>query len=501
MELHPDHPLTLHHLESVGHQRTPVHLSLEALARIREGRRRLENLQATGRPIYGVNTGVGRLATTRVSEKELEGLQINIIRSHAVGVGQPLPPEVVRMVLLLRLSMLARGYSGVRVETAEWLLRLLNEDVIPVVPGWGSVGASGDLAPLAHIARVLLGEGEVLERGKRRPTVEVFQERGWKPWRPASKEGLALINGTQVSTALLVETWIGLRRLMEWATVVAALTHDALLGLPDALDPDALSLRAHPGILEEGARLRTFLEGSSLPRDPARVQDAYSLRCTPQIQGTSRMVLRWIQEALERECNAVTDNPLVLDHPPRVISCGNFHGAPVALLGDLMMLAMVPVAVLSERRTFRLLSPELSQGLPPFLTTRSGLESGLMMLQVTQAALIGRLRDLSYPSSVGSIPTSANQEDVVPMATNAAHRALEGVRWTAHILAGELLAALRALHIRDQMGEGIPVPLYRRVRELLPADLPVTGDHPWGVWMERLAEVLLTQDPPVPGSP
>ena len=500
MDLHPDHPLTLDHLVQVGYHREQVILSPEAKARIHEGRKRLEQLQSTGDPIYGVNTGVGRLATTRVSPEALERLQVNIIRSHAVGVGSPLPPHVVRMVLLLRLHMLSRGFSGVRVETAEWLLRLLNEDVIPVVPGWGSVGASGDLAPMAHIARVLLGEGEVWEQGTLRPAADVFRERGWHPWRPVSKEGLALINGTQVSTALLVDGWFVLRRLLDWATVVAALTYDALLGLPNALDRDALALRSHREIQEEGERLRALLEGSLLPRDPARVQDAYSLRCTPQIQGTGRMALGWIQEALQRECNAVTDNPLILDNPPRVISCGNFPGSPVALIGDMMMLALVPVAVLSERRTFRLLSPELSQGLPPFLADRSGLESGLMMLQVTQAALVARLRELSYPSSVGSIPTSANQEDVVPMATNAAHRVQEGIRWTAHVLAGELLAALRALRFRERSGQGSPLSLYREVRQQLPPDLPLEGDHPWGSWLERLAEHLLTLDPPRVGN-
>ncbi len=491
-----DHPLTLEDVARVL-AGEPVRVSEGARARVEAAHRRVQAL-ARETVAYGINTGVGKLATTRIPQAELSAFQENILRSHAVGVGPPAPPPVVRTTLFLRLALLSRGFSGVSPRTLDYLVRFLNEGVVPVVPRWGSVGASGDLAPLAHVALTFMGEGEVWFRGERLPARRVLDTLGLTPWKPEPKEALSLINGTSYSTAVLLQAFFRIRRLLDWAVWIAALSFEALAGLPSALDPRVLKLRGFH-VDREGERIRDLIAESGIPRDEARVQDAYSLRCTPQVQGSVRWVVSWVAQGLEEEINAVTDNPLVLDSPPYVVSCGNFHGHSVALMADTLVVAAGGLGVLSERRTFRMLTPELSGGLPPFLAYRPGLESGLMMVQVTQAALVGRLRDLAYPSSLSSVPTSGEQEDLVPMATNAAYRALEVSEVLRDILAAELLVGLAALAWRvEQGGRPSPrlIPLWEKGRSLW--DLPFRGDAVWAQHLQEAQAWLEEPPPPFP---
>lgn len=474
---------------------TRVRLSPQARTRVEEAHRKVREL-AEGPPAYGINTGVGKLATTRISPEDLEAFPVNLLRSHAVGVGEPAPPPVVRLTLLLRLSMLLRGYSGVAWRTLLYLERFLNEDVVPVIPRWGSVGASGDLAPLAHLALTLMGEGDVWMQGQRVQARHALQALGLPPWKPGLKEGLALINGTSYSTAVLLWALFQAEHLLAWLPFITLTTFEALAALPDALDSRALALRGF-GVDRVGKILWEGLAVSRIPRDASRVQDAYSLRCTPQIHAPVAWMLDHLKAGLEEEINAVTDNPLVFLEHPHVISCGNFHGHSVALLADTLVVALGGLGVVSERRTFRMLTPELSSGLPPFLAARPGVESGLMMVQVTQAALVGRLRDLAYPSSLSSVPTSGEQEDVVPMATNAAYRALEVVEVLRDILAIELLVGLQAVAIREKRGE-TPAPKIHRLLSWAQDQglrVPFPGDEIWAEEIRRVRSWLNTSPP------
>ncbi len=470
-------------------------LSPEARSRVEAAHRKVQELLEGG-PAYGINTGVGKLATTRIPPDDLRAFSVNLLRSHAVGVGEPAPSEVVRLTLLLRTHLLLQGYSGVSWKTLMYLERFLNEDVIPVVPRWGSVGASGDLAPLAHIALTLMGEGEVWLQGRRTAAHHALEALGLPPWNPGPKEALALINGTSYSTAVLLVAFLEARNLMAWLPRITAVTFEALAALPGALDARALALRGF-GVEEAGAEIRRLLERSAIPRDASRVQDAYSLRCTPQIHGVSQWFLEFLARGLEMEINAVTDNPLVFLDPPHVVSCGNFHGQSVALMADTLVVALAGLGLVSERRTFRILTPELSGDLPPFLAARPGVESGLMMVQVTQASLVGRLRDLAYPSSLSSLPTSGEQEDVVPMATNAAYRALEVVDVLRRILAIEFLTALQAVALREARQE-FPAPAVGALLSWARGQglaLPFREDRIWATEMEQVASWLKAPPP------
>jgi histidine ammonia-lyase len=406
--------------------------------------------------VYGVNTGFGKLASTRISESDLDKLQLNLIRSHSVGVGAPLQPAVVRLMLALKAASLARGASGVREDVVDTLLAVHNAGLVPHVPSQGSVGASGDLAPLAHMTLALIGEGEFIVDGVRKPAAACLREAGIAPLKLAAKEGLALINGTQVSTALALHALLSFEPVLESALVIGALTVDAARGSDGPFDPRIHALRGQPGQIDVARYYRALLEGSAIRHSHLegddRVQDPYSLRCQPQVVGACLDQLRHAALVLLREANAVTDNPLVFvgggpGGPPggdQLISGGNFHAEPVALACDAMAVAIAEIGAIAERRIAMLIDAGVSR-LPPFLTKDAGLNSGFMIAHVTAASLASENKSLAHPASVDSLPTSANQEDHVSMATFAARRLQPMIANTAHILGIELLAAAQGI--------------------------------------------------------
>jgi len=429
-------PLTLAVLRSIALDGPALALAPEARTAVAASARTVETIAASGKPAYGINTGFGRLSQTRIPPHELEQLQKNIVLSHAAGVGAPLGDEVVRLVLALKAASLARGASGVRVETVEALLRLYNERLYPRIPAQGSVGASGDLAPLAHLALALMGIGEV---------------RLADPLRLAPKEGLALLNGTQVSTALALAGLFAIENVFAAATAAGALSVDAAAGSDTPFDPRIHALRGHAAQSEIAACYQSLLTGSEIRRshlenDP-RVQDPYSLRCQPQVMGACLEQMRYAARILEIEANGVTDNPLVFADTGEVLSGGNFHAEPVALVCDALAVAIAEIGALSERRIALLIDTSLS-GLPPFLVEHGGVNSGFMVPQVTAAALASENKSLAHPASVDSLPTSANQEDHVSMATFAARRLSDMARNSAGIVAIELLAAAQGIDFR-----------------------------------------------------
>ena len=403
-------------------------------------------------PVYGVNTGFGKLASTRISEADLGRLQLNLIRSHSVGVGEPLAPAVLRLMLALKAASLGRGASGVRPVVIDTLLAVHNAGLVPHVPCQGSVGASGDLAPLAHMTLALIGEGEFVVDGQRRPALPCLQEAGIAPLTLAAKEGLALINGTQVSTALALHALFIFEPVLEAALVIGALTVDAARGSDGPFDPRIHALRGQPGQIDVARYYRALLAGSVIRQSHAqgddRVQDPYSLRCQPQVVGACLDQLRHASRVLLCEANAVTDNPLVFADAPgasgEMVSGGNFHAEPVALACDGMALAIAEVGAIAERRIAMLIDAGVSR-LPPFLTSDAGLHSGFMIAHVTAASLASENKSLAHPASVDSLPTSANQEDHVSMATFAARRLQPMIANTAHILGIEWLAAAQGI--------------------------------------------------------
>ena len=415
-----------------------IHASAAVVRRAAEGRA----------PVYGVNTGFGKLASTRISESDLATLQLNLIRSHSVGVGEPLSAPVLRLMLALKAASLARGHSGVRPVVIDTLIAVHNAGLCPYVPSQGSVGASGDLAPLAHMTLALMGEGEFLVDGKKRPAATVLAAAGIAPLQLAAKEGLALINGTQTSTALALHALLSFEPVLEAALVIGALTVDAARGSDGPFDPRIHALRGQPGQIDVARYYRSLLAGSAIRQSHVegddRVQDPYSLRCQPQVVGACLDQLRHAAMVLVREANAVTDNPLVFAEDGAMVSGGNFHAEPVALAADGMALAIAEVGAIAERRIAMLIDAGVSR-LPPFLTANAGLNSGFMIAHVTAAALASENKSLAHPASVDSLPTSANQEDHVSMATFAARRLQAMIANTAHILGIELLAAAQGI--------------------------------------------------------
>jgi histidine ammonia-lyase len=399
-------------------------------------------------PVYGVNTGFGKLASTRIGHEDLATLQRNLIRSHSVGVGEPLAPAVVRLMLALKAASLARGNSGVRPVVIDTLVAVHNAGLVPYVPSQGSVGASGDLAPLAHMTLALIGEGEMLVEGRRVAALPVLREAGIAPLVLHAKEGLALINGTQTSTALALHGLLAFEPVLEAALVVGALTVDAARGSDGPFDPRIHALRGQPGQIDVAQYYRKLLEGSAIRashRDgDDRVQDPYCLRCQPQVVGACLDQLRHAALVLVREANAVTDNPLVFPDDGTMISGGNFHAEPVALACDAMAVAIAEVGAIAERRIAMLIDAGVSR-LPPFLTADAGLNSGFMIAHVTAAALASENKSMAHPASVDSLPTSANQEDHVSMATFAARRLQPMIANVAHILGIELLASAQGV--------------------------------------------------------
>ncbi len=445
---------------AVADAREPVSLGPDARARMLVTRAVVDRAVLTGVPVYGVNTGFGKLSEVTIPNDQLAALQRNLVRSHAAGVGDPLPEREVRAMMLLRANVLATGFAGARAEIVDALLALLNAGVWPLVPEQGSVGASGDLAPLAHLALTLIGEGRAYVDGRQDDSAVVLAAAGLTPVTLAAKEGIALINGTQAHTAVAALASAELRRLWCAAHVATAMSLEALLGTPDAFDARIQDARGQVGQRQSAALLRALLTDSAIREshrvgDP-RVQDAYALRCVPQVHGPAYEALAFAQGIIERELNAATDNPLVLE-TGELLSGGNFHGQAVGLASDVLAIISANLAVISERRTDRLVHPDFNQGLPPFLAGSPGLESGFMMTQVTAAALASENKSLAHPASVDSIPTDGNKEDVVPMAMAAAVKLRRSVRNLRHVLAIELIAAAEGLEYRRPLRSSAPV--------------------------------------------
>jgi histidine ammonia-lyase len=471
-----------------------VRVSLQPAARraLVQSRGRVEQAIQSNQTIYGINTGFGKLANVRIPPHQLDQLQTNLIRSHASGVGNPLPVPVVRAVMLLRANVLLRPTSGVRPELAEALIAMLNAGVLPLVPEQGSVGASGDLAPLSHIGLALMGEGQVLtSSGALGPAAAALSAADLEPYRFAPKEGIAFINGTQAQTALLALMVYDARVLWRTAVGAAAMSLEALRGTPTPLDPRIHAARPHRGQIRTAALMRTLLENSEIreshrENDP-RVQDAYSLRCAPQVLGAVADAIRFAEETVKVELNASTDNPLVFENGD-VISGGNFHGQPVAQALDILALTLTTLQAIAERRVERLVNPDLSQGLPAFLTQDPGLCSGLMMVQIAAASLVAESRSLAMPASIGSIPTDANQEDFVPMGMAAAFKAGRILTNAQRVVAAELLCAAQGLEFLKPLapGKGVAA-LYQRIRHLSPPVPPLTADLPPAPDLERVA--------------
>jgi histidine ammonia-lyase len=499
--------LTLEAIEAVARTDVGVRLDPAARARMEEARAVVERLVAAGEVVYGVTTGVGALATTVIGPADAAALQENLLVSHAAGVGPPLPRDVVRAMLLLRANTLALGHSGCRPILVERLCAFLRYGIHPVVPEQGSVGASGDLAPLAHLALPLIGRGQVELRGQLLPALVALREVGLEPLALEPKEGLALLNGTQLMTALGALLAVDAERLVRTASVAAAMSVEALLGTEVAFAAPYQLARPHPGQIATAAELRWLLRGSALQashhRSAHKVQDPYSLRCVPQVHGAVRDALGHLERVLDIECNSATDNPLVFPEGGaaaagtvatgggRVISGGNFHGEPVALALDFAKLALAELGSISERRIALLLDPRFNEGLPAFLAPRPGLTSGLMLLQYTAAALVSEHKVLAHPASADSIPTSANQEDHVsmgPIAGRLARRVLDGVE---RILAIELLCAAQALDLRAATGAPQPglgvAEAHRRIRARIP---PLDADREPGPDLEAATKLV-----------
>lgn len=440
--------LTLAQLRVLHAGSQTLSIDPSASAGIRASAQLVQQAAQGGAAVYGVNTGFGKLANQRIAPADLQTLQLNLLRSHAVGVGEPMPERVVRLVLLLKAASLARGFSGIRESVIDRLIGFYNLGLTPVIPSQGSVGASGDLAPLAHLCLPLVGEGEVFFAGQRMAAAVALQQVALEPLRLSAKEGLALINGTQVSTALALDALLATERLFEAALISGAVTLDAARGSDGPFDPRIHAVRGQPGQIDCAAAYRALLLGSEIRQSHRegddRVQDPYCLRCQPQVMGACLDQMRHAAQVLVREANAVTDNPLVFANEGALLSGGNFHAEPVALAADALALVIAEIGAITERRIAMLVDTVTSR-LPAFLTPEPGLNSGFMIVHVTAAALASENKSLAHPASVDSLPTSANQEDHVSMATFAARRLQPMLRNTEYIVAIELLAAAQGI--------------------------------------------------------
>jgi histidine ammonia-lyase len=447
-------PLTLAEIDAVSLAGREVAIAAGALGRVKESRGLIEGILAAGQTVYGVNTGFGKLADVRIPGDKLAELQINLVRSHAGGIGEPLAEAEARAMLLLRANVLAKGYSGVRPELLELLVAMLNRGVHPVIPEKGSVGASGDLAPLAHLALVVVGEGEAFYQGERIAGGDALRRAGLQSLQLTAKEGLALLNGTQAMTAVGALATSRALRVVQLCDLSGAMSLEALKGTPAAFDERIHLARPHPGQILAAAHLVKLLEGSEIREShrehDTRVQDAYCLRCMPQVHGAVRGVLEHVADVLETEAGSATDNPLVFPDPSggAVISGGNFHGAPLSYAFDYAALALTDLASITERRIDRLLNPDINEGLPAFLSIDPGLSSGFMIAQIVAAALINECQVLSHPSSTGSIPTDGGKEDHVSMGMTGAIKLRQIVENAERVLGIELMCAAQALEFR-----------------------------------------------------
>jgi histidine ammonia-lyase len=484
--------LTLDQIAAVANESLEPVLSRAAREPMQASREVIERLIREGRIVYGVNTGFGKLSDVHISPSELEQLQLNLVRSHSCGVGLPLSEPETRALMLLRANVLARGNSGCRIEIVEKLLEMLRSRVHPVIPEKGSVGASGDLAPLAHLALSMIGEGESFYRGERLPGGEALRAAGMSPIRLAAKEGLALLNGTQAMGAVGGLALYRARRLAALADLAGAMTLEALRGTPSAFDPRIQEVRPHRGQAAAAAHLRTLLEDSEIRRshlvnDP-RVQDAYSLRCMPQVHGAVRDAIDHAIGVVEIESGSATDNPLVFVDRGDVISGGNFHGAPLGMVFDYAAIALTDLISIGERRIDRLVNPDVNEGLPPFLSSHPGLSSGYMLAQICAVSLLSEAKVLAHPASVDNVPTSGDKEDHVSMGMAAALK-LRQIVWNAeHVIAIELLAAAEGLDYRVPLRSSPPI---ERARFILRRIVPqMTADRPLAYDVQKIAGTI-----------
>ena len=491
--------LSLDAVVAVAKRSMRVRLAPSAIERMNHSRHQVDKAMAGTKAVYALNTGVGLLASIRLEDSEIEAMQVNLIRSHCCGVGAPLDASIVRGMMLIRANVLAKGFSGIRPVVAERICDLLNYGITPIIPSRGSVGASGDLAPLAHMALILIGEGRAEYKAQVRPTAECFEDAGLEPLTLLGKEGISLLNGTQAMLSVGCLRLDELEQLWVSAQVTAALSVEALRGTSAAFDPRLHAARPHPGQQLSASHLMELLENSSIPRthgEGSRIQDAYCLRCIPQVHGAVWDTLAHARRVFEIELNSATDNPLVFEGA--IVSGGNFHGAPLALALDFLAIALCQLAGISERRIERMLNPSLNEGLPAFLASQPGLESGLMMAQVTAAALVAELRVLASPASTGSIPTSGNQEDFVSMGMTSALKLEQATALCRMVIAIELLTATRALDLRGDCSTEALEEARRLFRERIPA---WQEDCVLSIWMEEASgflggtafETLMTQ--------
>ncbi|MEP6809995.1 MAG: histidine ammonia-lyase [Chthoniobacterales bacterium] len=466
--------LSLSDLAKVALEGATVEIDREAVDRVQAARRVVEAITEGDAIVYGVNTGFGKLSEVHIARGDLRQLQLNLVRSHACGIGAPLSEPEVRAMMLLRANVLALGFSGIRLEVLEFMAELLNRGVHPMIPEKGSVGASGDLAPLAHLSLTLIGEGEAFFKGERLPSATALERAGLRPVVLEAKEGLALLNGTQAMHAVGGLALLRAKRLVRVADVIGAMTLEALKGTPSAFDERIQNARPHPGQMAAAAHLRWLLRESEIREshkiDDPRVQDAYSLRCMPQVHGAVRGALTHCEEVLAIESGAATDNPLIFTDNGDVLSGGNFHGEPLALALDYAAIATTDLMGISERRTDRLINPDTSEGLPAFLARRAGMQSGFMIPHVAAVALLNEAKILAHPASVDNLPTSGGKEDHVSMGMTAALKLRTIVENAENVFAIELLAAGSALEFRRPLKAGLGVEIaFEKLRKMVPA--------------------------------
>ena len=477
-------PLTLSEIARVALENAAVEVSPSAHPRIVASRKVIEEIIARDAVVYGVSTGFGKLSDVRIPQSDLAELQLNLVRSHACGIGNPLSEPEARAMMLLRANVLALGFSGIRLEIVEMLCELLNRRVCPVIPEKGSVGASGDLAPLAHLALTLIGEGEAFFQGERMESHKALSRAGLKPQRLEAKEGLALLNGTQGMHAVGGLALLRAKRLTRLADVAGAMSLEALKGTPAAFDLRLQEARPHPGQKAVAKHLLSILKGSEIReshvKDDPRIQDAYSLRCMPQVHGAVRGALSHCEDVLLVESGSATDNPLVFSESGDVISGGNFHGAPLALTFDYAAIALTDLMSISERRIERLVNPDMNEDLPAFLARRPGMESGFMIAHVSAAALLNEAKVLAHPSSIDNVPTSGGKEDHVSMGMTGALKFRAIIDLAENLVAIELLASAEGLEQRRPLKGGVGVErafaTVRKIARPLTQDRPLSGD-------------------------
>nr|WP_279389851.1 histidine ammonia-lyase [Mammaliicoccus sciuri] len=484
--------LTIQDIKQFLKEDGQISISEEALVNVRKSRETVEKIIKNKETIYGITTGFGLFSDVLIEKEKYNDLQVNLIRSHSCGTGKPFPDNVSLIMMVLRLNTMLKGHSGVTEKLVSLLVEFINRRIIPVIPDQGSLGASGDLAPLSHLALALIGEGDVHYKGETRNAKEVLHEVGLEPHSLQAKEGLALINGTQAMTSQGVIAYIEAENIAYHAEWIAALTHQALNGIVDAYDEHVHIVRNFNEQVEVAERMRNWLEGSKLTtrQGEVRVQDAYTLRCIPQIHGASFQVLNYVKEKLELEMNAANDNPLIFDNDDEtlVISGGNFHGQPIAFAVDFLKIGVAELANVSERRLERLVNPQLNGGLPAFLSPEPGLQSGAMIMQYAAASLVSENKTLAHPASVDSIPSSANQEDHVSMGTIGARHAYQIIQNVRRVISIECIIALQAVEIKgvDKLSPKTKAK-YEELRSIVPS---ITQDRVFHHDIEKVCEYL-----------